>query len=130
MSGTIFRAPDKPVLSPDFAAKVLVLADAKIATRRRRNVALVVIAVAAAAIAGGIVLRPAPAPETARAAPPRAVAHLEPGLGASTANKAEARALTTFFPDATSLVQFDQSYSAAMTGIGVEQGNDGQDAWL
>ena len=135
------RAQDEFRLGPDFVARVLARADALIASRRRRRKAALVMSTATLALlAGGAMLYSIRSRDVrnviqqpAYVASSNATSR-EKHAAAQLSEKDEAGAVRYLFPDASSLVRFDQSYSQMMSGIGVDDqprpADEPQDEWL
>lgn len=123
-------------LSADFAAKVLARADVAIAARRRFRQIVLIAATASLAIASGSgmlysVFRQSTSNPAAHAAEVvRADNRSAPAL---TENE-EAQAVRSLFPDASPLAHFVQSYSASISGLGIDEptaaADEAQDEWL
>ena len=108
-----------PAFRPDFAARVLARADA-IARRRHR---LQRTGLAAAVILAAVFAGVARSPRGERPVP-----HEMPPATVEVASRTiQTQELDTLFPDADPLVRFDRNYSAAMSGIRVDDRTTSQD---
>lgn len=111
------RSSVEPMLSPDFAARVLLRADRTMARRRRIRRSIAGVAGACVlAIAASLGMR---GTQPAVPAPPSPVASNISGGELLTASRIDqGDALGYMFPDAAPLARFDSTYSAAISGAG------------